>query len=67
MQLIRLNLEFINCYKKLCEFPDKGLENSNQTIEERKPVLDAKVNMVGGISEAFFKTQLEILGFLPKK
>lgn len=57
------SVELINRYEKLCGLPDKCLANRKQTIEERQSVLDAKVNTVGGISEAFFKKQLEILGY----
>ncbi|WP_367273014.1 putative phage tail protein [Candidatus Symbiopectobacterium sp.] len=57
------SVELINRYEKLCGLPDKCLANRKQTIGERQQVLDAKVNTVGGISEAFFKKQLEILGY----
>ncbi|SPP32306.1 hypothetical protein ARAF_2347 [Arsenophonus endosymbiont of Aleurodicus floccissimus] len=57
------SVELINRYEKLCELPDKCLANKAQTLEERQQVLDAKVNIVGGINEAFFKKQLEILGY----
>ncbi|WP_291968300.1 putative phage tail protein [Candidatus Symbiopectobacterium sp.] len=53
----------MNRCEKLCGLPDKCLANRKQTIGERQQVLDAKVNTVGGISEAFFKKQLEILGY----
>ncbi|MGG2141247.1 YmfQ family protein [Symbiopectobacterium sp. RP] len=57
------SVELINRYEKLCGLPDKCLANRQQTTGERQQVLDAKVNTVGGISEAFFKKQLEILGY----
>lgn len=57
------SVELINRYEKLCGLPDKCLANRTQTLEERQQVLDAKVNTVGGINAAFFKKQLEILGY----
>ncbi|WGM04055.1 YmfQ family protein [Arsenophonus nasoniae] len=57
------SVELIERYEKLCGLPDKCLARRKQTLTERQQVLDAKVNAVGGINEAFFKKQLEILGY----
>lgn len=57
------SVELIDRYEKLCGLPDKCLAARKQTLEERQQVLDAKVNTVGGINEAFFAKQLEILGY----
>lgn len=50
-------------YEKLCGLPDSCTLGGSQTIADRQGSLDAKMNAVGGINEAFYLRQLAALGY----
>lgn len=51
--------ELTERYEKICGLPAPGV----QTPAQRQQRLDAKINIAGGISKAFFLTQLAALGY----
>lgn len=55
--------ELINRYEKLCGLPDSCAPPGVQTLQQRQQRLDAKVNLVGGINEQFYRSQLDALGY----
>lgn len=60
----RTTTELINHWEKCCGLPDECIPSGTQTIRQRQQRLDAKVNLAGGINEAFYLAQLVALGKL---
>lgn len=55
--------ELIDRYEKLAGLPDSCVPAGTQTLAERRQRLDAKLNLAGGINEAFYYAQLAVLGY----
>ncbi|WP_370556459.1 YmfQ family protein [Edwardsiella tarda] len=58
----RTTSELINRWERLCGLPDECIPAGTQTLRQRQQRLDAKVNLPGGINEAFYLSQLAALG-----
>lgn len=58
----RTTTELINRWEKCCGLPDECIPSGTQTLRQRQQRLDAKVNLAGGINEAFYLAQLVALG-----
>lgn len=56
-------VELIDRYEALCGLPDACAPDGVQTLVQRQRRLDAKVNGYGGINEAFYRRQLDALGY----
>ncbi|MEN3753815.1 YmfQ family protein [Mangrovibacter sp. SLW1] len=55
--------ELIDRYETISGLPDSCTPDGTQTLSERRQRLDAKLNLAGGINEAFYQAQLEALGY----
>lgn len=58
----RTTSELINRWENCCGLPDECIPVGTQTLRQRQKRLDAKVNLVGGINESFYLSQLAALG-----
>lgn len=58
----RSSTELIGRWEQCCGLPDDCIPPGTQTLRQRQQRLDAKVNLVGGINEAFYLSQLAALG-----
>lgn len=60
----RTTTELISRYEGICGLPDSCAPPGGvQTLRQRQQRLDAKINVTGGINEAFYLSQLETLGY----
>lgn len=55
--------ELIDRYENIAGLPDSCAPAGAQTLQHRRQRLDAKINLVGGINEAFYRAQLDALGY----
>ena len=55
--------ELIDRYESISRLPDSCAPAGMQTLQQRRQRLDAKLNLPGGINEAFYLGQLEALGY----
>lgn len=55
--------ELIDRYESISRLPDSCAPAGVQTLQQRRQRLDAKLNLPGGINEAFYLGQLEALGY----
>lgn len=55
--------ELIDRYEQISGLPDSCAPPGTQTLQQRRQRLDAKLNLAGGINEAFYLEQLEALGY----
>ena len=55
--------ELIDRYEEISRLPDSCAPPGVQTLQQRRQRLDAKLNLAGGINEAFYLEQLEALGY----
>ncbi|WP_318378919.1 YmfQ family protein [Enterobacter sp.] len=55
--------ELIDRYETLAGLPDSCVPPGTQTLAERRQRLDAKLNLPGGINEAFYYDLLAALGY----
>ncbi|WP_010246498.1 YmfQ family protein [Pantoea agglomerans] len=55
--------ELIDRYEEISGLPDSCAPAGVQTLQQRRQRLDAKLNLPGGINEAFYLAQLEALGY----
>ena len=56
--------ELIDRYEKLCGLPDSCTPTDDTlTLTQRQGRLDAKINLAGGINAAFYRRQLDALGY----
>ena len=55
--------ELIDRYEEISGLPDSCAPPGVQTLQQRRQRLDAKLNLAGGINEAFYLEQLEALGY----
>ncbi len=55
--------ELIDRYETISGLPDSCAPAGIQTLQQRRQRLDAKLNLAGGINEAFYLAQLEALGY----
>lgn len=55
--------ELINRYETLTGLPDSCVPSGTQTLAERRLRLDSKINLAGGINEAFYYAQMSALGY----
>jgi uncharacterized protein YmfQ (DUF2313 family) len=55
--------ELIDRYEAISGLPDSCAPAGVQTLQQRRQRLDAKLNLPGGINEAFYLAQLEALGY----
>jgi len=55
--------ELIDRYESISGLPDKCTPAGSQTLQQRRQRLDAKINLVGGINEIFYRAQLDALGY----
>ncbi|WP_200286523.1 YmfQ family protein [Pantoea ananatis] len=55
--------ELIDRYESISGLPDSCTPAGMQTLQQRRQRLDAKVNLAGGINEAFYRAQLDALGY----
>lgn len=55
--------ELIERYEQLYGLPDSCAPEGVQTLMQRRQRLDAKANVIGGISEQFYRDQLDALGY----
>ncbi|MFT4271272.1 MAG: YmfQ family protein [Pantoea sp.] len=55
--------ELIDRYESISGLPDSCTPTGTQTIAQRRKRLDAKLNLAGGINEAFYREQLDALGY----
>ncbi|POW56580.1 hypothetical protein C3408_14145 [Candidatus Pantoea alvi] len=55
--------ELIDRYEEISGLPDSCAPPGVQTLQQRRQRLDAKINLAGGINEAFYLAQLEALGY----
>lgn len=55
--------ELIDRYESISGLPDSCAPAGVQTLQQRRQRLDAKLNLPGGINEAFYLGQLEALGY----
>lgn len=58
----RTTTELINRWEACCGLPDECIPSGSQTLLQRQNRLDAKLNLIGGINEAFYLEQLAALG-----
>jgi uncharacterized protein YmfQ (DUF2313 family) len=58
----RTTTELIDRWELCCGLPDECIPSGTQTLQQRQQRLDAKVNLAGGINEAFYLAQLAALG-----
>lgn len=58
----RSTTELINRWETIAGLPDECIPAGTQTLRQRQQRLDAKLNLAGGINEAFYLAQLEALG-----
>ncbi|WP_312081364.1 YmfQ family protein [Pantoea septica] len=56
--------ELIDRYESISRLPDSCAPAGVQTLQQRRQRLDAKLNLPGGINEAFYLGQLEALGYM---
>jgi uncharacterized protein YmfQ (DUF2313 family) len=56
--------ELIDRYENISGLPDSCAPPGVQTLQQRRQRLDAKLNLAGGINEAFYLAQLEALGYI---
>ncbi|WP_234427124.1 putative phage tail protein [Kosakonia radicincitans] len=54
--------ELINRWERIAGLPDECIPEGTQTIRQRQRRLDSKLNLSGGINEAFYLSQLAALG-----
>lgn len=54
--------ELIGRWESITGLPDECIPAGTQTLRQRQQRLDAKVNLTGGINEAFYLAQLVALG-----
>ena len=55
--------ELIDRYEGITGLPDSCTPTGTQTLQQRRQRLDAKINLAGGINEAFYRVQLDALGY----
>ncbi|MDI9766434.1 YmfQ family protein [Pantoea dispersa] len=55
--------ELIDRYESITGLPDSCTPADTQTLPQRRQRLDAKINLAGGINEAFYRAQLDALGY----
>lgn len=55
--------ELIDRYEAVSGLPDSCSPAGVQTLQQRRQRLDAKINLAGGINEAFYLGQLVALGY----
>lgn len=55
--------ELISRYETISGLPDSCVPAGTQTLAERRQRLDSKINLAGGINEAFYYAQLRALGY----
>lgn len=55
--------ELIDRYEGITGLPDSCTPTGTQTLQQRRQRLDAKINLAGGINEAFYRAQLDALGY----
>ncbi|WP_276742458.1 YmfQ family protein [Pantoea septica] len=55
--------ELIDRYEAISRLPDSCAPAGVQTLQQRRQRLDAKLNLPGGVNEAFYLGQLEALGY----
>lgn len=55
--------ELIDRYESITGLPDSCTPADAQTLQQRRQRLDAKTNLAGGINEAFYRAQLDALGY----
>ncbi|WP_413676441.1 YmfQ family protein [Pantoea dispersa] len=55
--------ELIDRYENISGLPDSCTPSGTQTLPQRRKRLDSKLNLVGGINEAFYRSQLDSLGY----
>lgn len=55
--------ELMDRYESISGLPDSCATPGIQTLQQRRQRLDAKLNLAGGINEAFYLAQLEALGY----
>jgi len=55
--------ELIGRYEEISGLPDSCAPAGVQTLQQRRQRLDAKLNLPGGINEAFYLEQLGALGY----
>lgn len=58
----RTTTELINRWERIAGLPDECIPEGTQTIRQRQRRLDSKLNLTGGINEAFYLSQLAALG-----
>lgn len=58
----RTTTELLRRWELITGLPDECIPAGTQTLRQRQQRLDAKVNLSGGISAAFYLAQLEALG-----
>ncbi|MCZ0823720.1 YmfQ family protein [Dickeya solani] len=59
----RTATELIDRYESITGLPDSCAPAGIQTLAQRRQRLDAKINLAGGINEAFYLAQLSALGY----
>lgn len=55
--------ELLDRYESITSLPDSCTPAGTQTLQQRRQRLDAKINLAGGINEAFYRAQLDALGY----
>lgn len=55
--------ELMERFETITGLPDSCAQPGTQTLQQRRQRLDAKLNLPGGINEAFYLGQLEALGY----
>ncbi|WP_315710048.1 YmfQ family protein [Brenneria uluponensis] len=55
--------ELLDRYEAISGLPDSCAPDGVQTLAQRRQRLDAKINLAGGINEAFYLKQLKALGY----
>ncbi|TKV19530.1 YmfQ family protein [Citrobacter sp. wls613] len=55
--------ELMDRYEAISGLPDNCAPPGVQTLQQRRQRLDAKLNLAGGINEAFYLSQLKALGY----
>lgn len=55
--------ELMERFETITGLPDSCAPPGTQTLQQRRQRLDAKLNLPGGINEAFYLGQLEALGY----
>ncbi|EOU1296213.1 DUF2313 domain-containing protein [Cronobacter sakazakii] len=56
-------VQLLDRYEALCGLPDECTIEETQTLSQRQRRLAAKINGYGGINEAFYRRQLDALGY----